>query len=265
MMQGELLYNTNEWLIAFVMLALLLLATEVGFRVGLRTRRGVEESAKSQVGTITGAIIGLLALLLGFTFAMALSRFDLRKQLVLEESNAIGTTYLRSRLLPEPMKTDVRGLLHSYVETRLDYYRVGQGEEQLRKAVERTEELQDKLWAQATAAVEKDDREATTGYFITSLNEVIDLYSARLAATENHVPEIVLLLLFVLASVATATVAYGCGLGGHRHLFATTMVPILIVLVVTVIMDLDRPRRGFIRVSQESMTRLRDDMNRSAP
>jgi hypothetical protein len=264
-MQGELFYHTSEWLIAFVMLVLLLLATEVGFRVGFRTRRGVDESARSQVGTIAGAIIGLLALLLGFTFAMALSRFDLRKRLVLEESNAIGTTYLRSRLLPEPMKTEVRGLLRSYVETRLDFYRAGQDEEQLRKALERTGELQEKLWAQAVAAVEKDDSETTTGYFLTSLNEVIDLHSARLAATENHVPEIVLLLLFTLAAVATATVAYGCGLGGHRHLFATTMVPILIVLVVTVIIDLDRPRRGFIRVSQESMTRLRDDLNRSAP
>ena len=187
-MQGELLYNTNEWLIAFVMLALLLLATEVGFRIGYRTRVGVDEGAKSQVGTISGAIIGLLALLLGFTFAMALSRFDLRKQLVLEESNAIGTTYLRSRLLPEPVRTEVNGLLRSYVDSRLDFYRAGQDDERLREALERTKRLQGQLWAQVAAAVEKDDRETTTGYFITSLNDVIDLHSSRLTAMENHVP-----------------------------------------------------------------------------
>jgi hypothetical protein len=135
----------------------------------------------------------------------------------------------------------------------------------LREVLERTKQLQGRLWTQVAAAVEKDDRETTTGYLITSLNEVIDLHSARLTAMENHVPEIVLILLFILAAVSTAAVAYGCGLDGHRHLFATTMVPILLVLVITVIIDLDRPRRGLIRVNQESVLRLRDALNQPTP
>jgi CDP-diglyceride synthetase len=122
-MSGEFLYGVDQWLIAFMMMVLLLLSTEFGFRTGRKLRTGIEEGAKSQVSTISGAIIGVLALLLGFTFAMALARYERRKQLVLEESNAIGTAYLRSRLLPEPAGTEVAGLLRSYVGAGLDFYR----------------------------------------------------------------------------------------------------------------------------------------------
>ena len=264
-MSVELFYSVDEWLIALVMLALLLLATEGGFRAGRKVRSGLDEGAKAQVGTIAGAVLGLLALLLGFTFSMALSRFDLRKQLVLEESNAIGTAHLRSRLLPEPVRTETAGLLRSYVDARLDFFRAGIDKERLREAHDKTEQLQTQLWSQVAAAVAKDDRETTTGYFITSLNEVIDLHGARRAAMENHVPEGVLLLLFAIALVAAVALGYGCGLGGCRHFLSTTMTFVLIVMVVTVIIDLDRPRRGLILVSQESMIRLRDDLSHAAP
>jgi hypothetical protein len=93
------------------MLLLLLLTTEVGFRVSKRLRSSLDDAAKSQVGVISAAILGLLALLLGFTFAMAQGRFELRQQLVTEESNNIGTTYLRSRLLPESDQVEIAGLL----------------------------------------------------------------------------------------------------------------------------------------------------------
>jgi hypothetical protein len=264
-MSSELLYGVDEWLIALVMLALLLLATEGGFRAGRKVRSRLDEGAKSQVGTISGAVLGLLALLLGFTFSMALSRFDNRKQLVVEESNAIGTAHLRSRLLPEPVRTEVGDLLRSYVDARLDFFRAGIDKDRLREAYDKTEQLQTQLWSQAAAAVEKDDRETTTGYFITSVNEVIDLHATRRAATENHVPEGVLLLLLIIALVALAALGYGCGLDGCRHFLSTTMMSVLIVLVITVTIDLDRPRRGLIHVSQASMVHLREDLHKSAP
>jgi hypothetical protein len=107
--------------IALVVIVLLLLTIEVGYRMGDRVPRGLTDSAKSPVLAISGALFGLLALLLGFTFSMALNPFDQRKQLVVQEANAIGTTYLRSGLLPEPDRSAVAGLLRSYVDARLDF------------------------------------------------------------------------------------------------------------------------------------------------
>jgi hypothetical protein len=263
-MSGELLYGASLWVIASIMLALLILVTEAGFRASGKVRSRLEEAAKSQVGVISGALLGMLALLLGFTFAMAQSRFELRQGLVLEESNDIGTAYLRTRLLPEPNQTEAASLLQSYVQARLDFHQGGIGEERMKDARQRTGQLQDQLWLNALNAVAKDDREVTTGLFIESLNDVFDSQAKRLAAMENHVPESVLLLLFIVAMVAALSVGYGCGLGAHRHLFSTTMMSLLIVLVITVIIDLDRPRRGLIRVSQASMIRLQESMSQDA-
>jgi hypothetical protein len=259
-MSVDLLYRLSEPLIAALILVLLIGATDVGYRAGARFSPSLDEGAKSQVSAISAGILGLLALLLGFTFAMAVSRLDLRKQLVTQEANAIGTLYLRSKLLPEPVRQDVGGLLRSYVDTRLEFFRAGIDERQLRAVRERTQQLHAELWSRVPIAVEKDDREVTTGLFIESLNEVIDIEAERLAATENHVPESVLLLLILVAVMAVFGIGYGSGLGGKRHLFWTSMLSVLLMLVIVIIMDLDRPRRGLIKVSQNSMVRLQESL-----
>lgn len=112
--------------------------------------------------------------------------------------------------------------------------------------------------------VQKDDRPVTTGLFIQELNEVIDLHTERVAAMENHVPESVLLLLFLVALMAAVLVGYGCGLAKRRHLFSTSIVALLIGMVIIAIIDLDRPNRGLIRVDQTSMIRLHDSMKNDA-
>jgi len=121
----EFLYQRSELLVVAVLFGLLLVATEVGFRCGRVIRAGLEDPAKSELTTLQGAMIGLLALLLAFSFAMAESRFDTRRQLVLEEANAIGTTYLRSKALAEPYQAKVVKLLQDYVANRLEYYAAG--------------------------------------------------------------------------------------------------------------------------------------------
>ncbi|HEY0322192.1 MAG TPA: hypothetical protein VGC66_14630 [Pyrinomonadaceae bacterium] len=135
----------------------------------------------------------------------------------------------------------------------------------MKEAQDKTTQLQNQLWSNAISAVAKDDREVTTGLFIDSLNNVIDNQEKRLAAMESHVPESILILLFIVALVAALGVGYGCGLGGHRHFFSTTMMSLLIVLVITVIIDLDRPRRGLIKVGQNSMIRLQQSLSTDAP
>lgn len=246
-------YTVNEWVIALVVIVLLLLAIELGYRMGEKLAAGLTDSEKTPVFAISGALFGLLALLLGFTFSMSLDRFEQRKQLVLEESNSIGTAYLRSQLLPEPDRSAVAGLLRSYVDARLDFFNLRSDRAQFKGVIDRTEKLQNELWAHAANAVQKDDRPVTTGLFIQALNEVIDLHSDRVAAMENHVPESVLLILVLVPILSALLVGYGCGLEKRRHVLSTSIMALLIGVVIVVIIDLDRPKRGLILVSQGSM------------
>ena len=264
-MAEELLYDLDLWLIFFVSIGVFLLFTELGFHLGRRAASGTSDRARSEVGTIQAALLGLLALLLGFTFAMAMSRFEVRKQLVLDEANAIGTTYLRAQILPEPQRREISDLLRRYVQVRLDFYEAGNHDKKLDAANQATARLQTQLWSTGAALGEKDPRAVTVGLFLQSLNEVIDLHNKRLTALENHVPEVILILLYFVAMVATGLIGYGCGLGEVRNFFVTVVASVLIAAVIIVIIDLDRPLRGLIQVGQKRMVELRDSLKVGQP
>jgi hypothetical protein len=256
-MTAELLYDLDLWLIWAGSVLVFILLAEAGYRLGRLSRDRIDDYGKSQLGTIQGAMLGLLALLLGFTFAMAMSRFDVRKQLVLDEANAIGTTYLRAQLYPEPQRREVANLLRRYVEVRLEFYQAGDDAGKLMKANNQTEQIHNQLWSLAAAWGKEESRSIPMGLFLRSLNEVIDLHAKRVTAMENHVPEIILVLLYFVAMAAIGLLGYGCGVGGSRNHLINILVPIIIAAVILVIIDLDRPRRGLIKVSQQSMMDLR--------
>jgi hypothetical protein len=257
----DFLWDVDGRVILVALIALFLLAAEVGFRGGRRHGRRAADRGP-QIGTIQGALLGLLALLLGFSFAMAQSRYDARRALVVDEANAIGTAYLRAQLLPRPEAQEIADALRRYVDVRLMRLRERVDEPALREAVEESERLHDYLWARAVKAAQQDPR-PSTNLFIASLNEVIDMHTRRLAAFRNHVPESVFLLLYFVAAVAMAVTGYAAGLVDQRNFGPTVATAILVAIVIVVIMDLDRPRRGLITVSQQSMMDLRDSLNRS--
>jgi hypothetical protein len=181
--------------------------------------------------------------------------------MVVEESNAIGTTYLRAQLLPEPEKTEISRLLRQYVDVRLEGARTGK----LQDAITKSEDLHDQLWLQAVAAGKKTPQPFPTGLFIQSLNEVIDIHSKRLRAAQDHVPESILLLLFTVAIFGMGAIGYGCGLANGHFIISRLAMAVLIAVVMLAIIDLDQPGRGFIRVSQQSMISLRGNINKLAP
>ena len=262
-MNGELLYGINGAIFSLVLFVILTVTIRLGCHFGLRKQAGINDAGRSQFASIQGAVLGLLALLLGFTFAMTVSRFDARKQLVLEEANAIGTAFLRAQLLPEPNRSEIAGLLRRYVDVRLLFYEAGIDEKKLRETNDQSERIQRQLWSQATAVAKLDKRAVTTGLFIQTLNEVIDLHAKRITAMQNHVPESIILLLCLVAILSLGLTGYGCGLAGQRHVIVTTTMAILIVAVIYLIIDLDRPRRGLIKVSQKSMIDLRESINKA--
>lgn len=260
-----MLFGLNEWLIFAIVIVLFLSANEIGFRLGWRTQSKSNEPTRSQVNMLQAASLGLLALLLGFTFSMALTRFDTRKQLVLEEANAIGTTYLRAQLLPDQARTEVSNLLRRYVDVRLEFYRAGINQNSLQWVDDDKGKLHSALWSYAIATGGQDPRAIPTGLFIQSLNEVIDLHAKRVTAMENHVPESIFVLLLLVATLSLGLVGYGAGMGRDRNVLPTVISVILIVLVILLIMDLDRPRRGLIKVSQQSMVHLQESLKRITP
>jgi hypothetical protein len=130
---------------------------------------------------------------------------------------------------------------------------------------EETEKLHSALWSHAIAAERQDPRAIATGLFIQSLNEVVDLHARRVAAMENHVPESIFILLLVVATLSLGQVGYGAGIGRDRNLLPTLISVILIASVILLIMDLDRPRRGLIKVSQQSMVDLQTSLKRISP
>jgi hypothetical protein len=243
------LYNYSLLTLFLIGLTAVLISTEIGRRLGL----AVGKRGGDKIGTLEASLLGLLALMVGFTFAMALARFDSRRDAVLNEANAIGTTALRARMLPQPYKKEILELLRAYVKIRLDITQRPVSNVELKAAVDRSNALQEALWQQAMAALTKDNAMAPTGLFVQALNEMIDDQGKRVAAVRNHVPDIVVLALFGVAAIGCAFSGYASGLDKQRTAFPVYLVAFLVSCVIVLILDLDRPSVGFIEVSQQPM------------
>lgn len=256
-----MIWNTNEAVLFVVAVALFLGVQAAGFRRGLRDAHHSDGDAKAHVHSLQNAALGLLALLLGFTFAMAVQRFDTRKELVLEESNAIGTAYLRSKLLPAPQAAESARLYRDLAAARLDFFRAGVDAAKLEAAHAAAGRIESRLWDIVREASGADPKSVPAGLYIDALNAVIDVHEKRRVALENHVPEAVIALLFAVAAVALGITAYGCGLGRRRRFRSNALFAVTIALVLAVILDVDRPRRGVVQVSQASLERLKAQLD----
>ena len=255
-MNESLLYRTNEVVINWFFFALMLAATEAGFRLGRRFESQTPENVKSQISTIEAAILGILALLLGFTISMAVSRFEIRKQLVLEEADAIGTSSLRAQLLPAPAGPEIESLLRQYVNIRLQYGTAGNDLARLEDLNRQTARLQTEFWTRTAVYAQQDPNPVRVGLLLQSLNQAIDLAEARWMAFQNHVPESVIYVNAAVGLLSATLVGYSFGANGRRNIFSMFMLAVSITLVLAVIVDLDRPRSGYIRVSQQPMIDL---------
>jgi hypothetical protein len=239
----------------FVVMTLFLLASvEIGF--GLRRRRtsSSDEQQFKRIGETRNEIGVLLSLLLGFTLAMSLVRYDHRTELVVDEANAIGTTRLRAEMLPEPSRARVRELLRQYIDSRVQYSRAGPPEER-QQPLRRSQEIQSELWQEARAAAQQSPNPISS-LFVASLNEAFDLREKRFAALENRIPGSIWFMLVTIAVLTCLTVGYA-----HTSRLSYSMVvpPLMIAIVMMLIADLDTSRSGLIRVRQHSIERLQSE------
>lgn len=249
----------NQWAV-FVIVSLLLLAlAETGCRFGLASRQQNPEVAAGHSGSVLGAVLGLLGLLLGFSFAMAVGRYDVRRALMIDESNSIGTTWLRADFLPAPHNQEVKALLKRYTRVKLEDGKGVSARDATTRSQVEIAAIHKALWAHADAAVTAKPSPVTVS-FVTTLNETIDLDSSRKAAMRNHVPGGVWLLLLVVAGCGAWASGYSSGTDGLRSAFNRGVFPVLIAIVITLIADIDRPQKGLIGVSQQSFEDLLESM-----
>jgi hypothetical protein len=252
----EVMYDRSSILIVAGLLFCMLLSMEIGFRSAHRKHLKVTE-AITQANAVLVSMLGLLALLLAFTFSAALQRYDDRSQKVVAEANAIGTTYLRAQLLPVGMRDEVQASIRQYLDLRIQEGRVDFAYAvKLESLLDQAKLIEAQLWSLAAKAAEQDARSVPIGLFIQSLNDLIDASGTRQAANSRHVPEVVILLMFATVVITTGTLGYASGIAGHRVTLAAFVLALLIALVVYLIIDLDRPRRGSIQVSHESLLSL---------
>lgn len=258
----EIMYDKNSFLIAAILFVSMVAVIELGGWLGLRRADTTSKSLKSQLNALQGSLLGILALLLGFTFSQSLQRYDTRSAAVVDEANAIGTAYLRVDLVPTDIRADSHSLMRDYIETRIEAGTISLDRQEERdRVIARSLEIQNELWQRGTKAAWTSDRPATANLYLQSLNELIDSNSSRNAALGRHVPELVLFLLYGTFLLTGSLVGYASGVSGVRASRGTYALVTLIVVLVFIIIDLDRPRRGLIEVDQSSLIDLREMAN----
>ena len=241
-------------LVGLAYLVLLLAGIEVGLRGYRWTKARREEDGESSGHEfLLSAVLGLLALLLGFTFSVALSRYDTRRSLVMQEANAIGTTWLRAELLQEPYRTEMTGLLRRYADARIAWSDAD-------GPIGPTLAVQQQVWAATGRAIRGESSQVLSRGLMESMNESIDAQGSRLAARAAHIPGRVLRILVIYSAVAMVMLGYTMGGAGRPRRVATLLMTVLLALAVSVIIDLDRPRSGRIQVSQQPLLDVRASM-----
>jgi hypothetical protein len=242
------------WAVFLLTSGIVLASVEGGLQLGRIRRRLAEREGDSPVGSVVGASLGLLAFLLAFTFGGAAERFDTRKQLLLDEVNAVRTAFLRADLLPEPRASAARRALREYVELRAGAMR---RPETLPAALARCEEIHRILWSTAASLGEGRTPTEFDALFAGSVNEVIDLHSKRtVMAFQYRIPGPVWVILYVVSIASMVSVGYHFGLNGRGSLVTTVGLIFTFAMVIFLVADLDRPMEGFLRVDQQPMVDL---------
>jgi hypothetical protein len=257
-MLDPVLHAFPLWLVGLLFLAATLLAREVGVRIyQWSVKRGAGTEAKSESdakGHIIGSIFGLLAFMVGFTFSIAIDRYDTRRGLVTEEANAISTTYLRASLFDEPHRAQIQSLLHQYARTRIAPE--GLWDERVEAQVKASLDVRNALWDAAHDALMPVRETDQASYFLEATNETFNVGTRRQLLGSAHIPTRIIdvMLLYLLVSAGVLGFLMGGRPSGQR--LASTLLLALFSVAIVLILDVDRPRSGTITVPQRAMEEL---------
>jgi hypothetical protein len=250
-------------LFAFALFVGMLILLIVGRRIGDRHLASDSKGARTGTGTIEAAVFALLGLLIAFTFSGAVSRFDHRRHLIVEETNAIGTAYLRLDLLPAGAQPALRETFRQYVNSRLETYRKLPHIEAAKAEHSKSIKLQEAIWTNAVAASQAQGASsASPMLLLPALNQMIDITATRTMALQLHPPFIIFGMLFLVALASALLAGYAMAGGKDRKWLHVMGFALVIALTVYVILDIEFPRHGLIRVDafDQALTDLLNSM-----
>jgi hypothetical protein len=244
--------------LGLILFAVVFGATALGLVLG-RMVRHRSEHLREPLGVLQGALLGLVGLVLAFGLALAVGRYESRRAAVVDDANAIGTTYLRAQTLQEPLRTRSLELLRRYADTSIRLSRSVPRSANARKAVADGQQLQRELWRLAGQALVDAPTASAPRLYVETLNEMIDMQTVRVAGLNNRVPGAVLAVEVVGAAVALGLLAFYLSLLG-RGMIVVLLAAGLVSLLLLVTFDLDRPTRGLIHVPDTPLKGLRASM-----
>jgi hypothetical protein len=245
--------------LAVVLSAIVGGAAAVGTVIGRRIRARPGAGPES-VGVVQATLLGLVGLLLAFGLTMAVGRYDNRRAVVVQESNDIGTTFLRAQMLPEPSRTRSLDLLERYADLAVDLANQVPDSDRFEEDIARISEVQRALWRAAGDAVRTDPEGTAPRLYVESLNAMIDSHTDRVTSLRNRVPGTVSVLQVASSAIAVGVLALYLALLG-RGLVTSLVAAGVVILIVFISFDLDRPHRGLITVPDSPLVAAREAMN----
>lgn len=243
--------------VSLVLFVLLITSYILGYKLRMFMITKNTTQTFGELGAVNGALLGLLALLLAFTFSMANERYNQRRALVIEEANAIGTAILRTDIYPDSVRQILRSHLKDYVEARIAFYKVHMDLEKMVEHFRAGNEISAKAWKVAANYARIDGNTTKTSELIPALNAMIDVTTTRRAAGEATIPDSILYFLFSLCLASSFLLGYD-----HKNQLDWIVVSgfsLMLSITVFTIIDLDRPRGGLINmdVPNEKIVELR--------
>jgi hypothetical protein len=251
------------WAVYVGTVVVVLVAAEIGFRIGMWLQRRDPDSGKTAMtGAVVGGMLGLMAFLMAFSIGIVINQHNGRKVMVVTEANAVGTAYLRAGFLDEPDQTSTRDLLREYVEVRLA---AAADPTLLESVVTRSEEIHGQLWSIVEDNVRQGRESDIMALFVESINEVIDVHSLRLAAVDLRLPRLLGIVMYAATVLSFLLVGVASSSDGKRDPIAILLFALAFVAVLIIIVDLDRSQQGLLTVSQTALTDLLRQMPTPVP
>ncbi|MXV51169.1 hypothetical protein GS399_09330 [Pedobacter sp. HMF7647] len=252
------LLRIDAWLVVLVLFIMMIVAIWLGTKLGKRIQAADKAEENPSNSTLYGSLFGLLAFLLGFTFSMSGTRYEARRQASIAEANAIGTALLRADLYPDSIRVILRSEFKGYLLARIENIMAGTNIDQVNDADKRADRYSRLLWTEATRFAAQQPNVIISGQMIPALNAMFDSASNTKYSELMRVPQSIVIMLFILSITSAFFVGYNSVGKGRFDWTIAVGFCILISTVIFITLDLDRPRRGLIKLetSQQSMIDL---------
>ena len=252
-MEFSPLYNLPLWVPALIFIVMLSIALESGYRVGLKRRESWKEADSGGGAVVLTSMFALMGLVMAFTYASGVSRYDARKSAVTIEANALGTAFLRADLVAEPGRTELKTILLDYARTRYIAQGSVRSEADRKETLQRTVRAQVKIWPATKHIIDQETPGPIASSLVAAINGVLDAHTIRLVAVFDKLPRVVMWMLVFISAASLGVAGYNAGIQGRMSRWRMTAFALVLSGLMIVILDFDRPNDGLVTVSQYSI------------